>query len=229
VDRVTPLPESVSFEQGCQLFVSLLTALKLVELLNIKPGEWLLQTAANSSMGQLCIQWARIFGYKTINVVRQQMHVAALQKLGAEAFIVLSDGSSSFKAQLRQLIKNERIRHAVDCVGGSLLQDTIESLADGGQVIVYGALSGSTSCNVLTSYLLKQSAIVRGWHQTRWWRNLATEEEKRHLVNRGIEVLSSGKIHFEVETFDLSSQWRAAFESSSTQSTPSRKKAILVG
>src|SRR6478672_7381817 len=58
--RLLPVPDRLSDSDACQLAVNPLTALLLVTReLDVQPGEWLLQTAAGSTVGRLVIQLAR--------------------------------------------------------------------------------------------------------------------------------------------------------------------------
>lgn len=72
--RLLPVPDRLSDSSACQLAVNPLTALLLMTReLDVKPGEWLLQTAAGSTVGRLVIQLSRHLGIRTINVVRRRV------------------------------------------------------------------------------------------------------------------------------------------------------------
>lgn len=54
----------------------------LLEMAAVPKGQWLLQTAANSTIGRQLIQIARDYGIRTINIIRQSAHKAELEQLG---------------------------------------------------------------------------------------------------------------------------------------------------
>jgi NADPH2:quinone reductase len=55
--RLLPVPDHLNDSDACQLAVNPLTALLLVTReLDVQPGEWLLQTAAGSTVDRLVIQ-----------------------------------------------------------------------------------------------------------------------------------------------------------------------------
>ncbi len=74
------------------------------EVLKLGRGEWLLQTAASSSLGRMIIRLGRQMGFRTLNVVRRADHVAALKSLGADSVVVF-DGASDSPEKLRTAIR----------------------------------------------------------------------------------------------------------------------------
>jgi hypothetical protein len=50
----------------------------------LRPGEWLAQTAAGSTVGRLALQLARSEGFRTLNVVRRSAQVAEIAALGGD-------------------------------------------------------------------------------------------------------------------------------------------------
>ena len=76
----------MSDQAAAQLIANPVTAwVMLEEELNLKPGDWVLQTAAGSTLGRLVIQLARLRGYRTINLVRRREQVDDLLASGADA------------------------------------------------------------------------------------------------------------------------------------------------
>ena len=65
-------------------------SLLLSEFVDLKPGDWVIQNAANSGVGSYLIQLAKLRGFKTINVVRRESAVAAVEAEGGD--LVLVDG-----------------------------------------------------------------------------------------------------------------------------------------
>ena len=83
--QLIPVPDGVSDQTAAQFVVNPLTAwIMTIEELALKPGEWLLQTAAGSTLGRVVLQIARLRGFKTINVVRRREQVEELKALGAD-------------------------------------------------------------------------------------------------------------------------------------------------
>ena len=71
--QILPVPAGMSDSTAAQLLSNPLTAVILTgDVLDVRPGEWLLQTAAGSTVGQMVIQLGAHFGFKTLNVVRRR-------------------------------------------------------------------------------------------------------------------------------------------------------------
>ncbi len=71
----------------------------LTEFATLRPGDWVISTAANSAVGRSVIPIAKTRGYKTVNVVRRPDLVAEMKKLGGD--VVLVDGPPFIPADCR--------------------------------------------------------------------------------------------------------------------------------
>src|SRR5215469_786447 len=68
VDRLVPVPDGVDDPAAATSYINPLTAWALTRSShNLKEGDWLLQTAAASSVGKLVLQLAQQNRFKTIN------------------------------------------------------------------------------------------------------------------------------------------------------------------
>src|ERR1700749_119033 len=84
--RVLPVPAGMSDSTAAQILSNPLTAVILTSAeLDVQPGEWLLQTAAGSTVGQLVIQLGAQVGFKTLNVVRRRSAVDEILAMGGTA------------------------------------------------------------------------------------------------------------------------------------------------
>jgi NADPH:quinone reductase-like Zn-dependent oxidoreductase len=67
------LPEGADFQQLSMLSINPPTAaLLLSDFVELQPGEWVVQNAANSAVGGYLVQLARARGLRTVNVVRRE-------------------------------------------------------------------------------------------------------------------------------------------------------------
>jgi NADPH2:quinone reductase len=116
-DRVLAVPDGLSLSTAAQLLTNPLTALLLVTSeLDIQPGEWLLQTAAGSTVGKLVVQLGRHLGFKTINVVRRRSAVDEILELGGTAAICTED--EALHERVAAIAGHDGVRKAIDCVAG---------------------------------------------------------------------------------------------------------------
>lgn len=91
-ERILPVPVGMSDSTAAQLLSNPLTAVILTgDQLDVRPGEWLLQTAAGSTVGQSVVQLGTHVGFKTLNVVRRRAAVEGILALGGTAVICTGD------------------------------------------------------------------------------------------------------------------------------------------
>ncbi|MFD9001149.1 zinc-dependent alcohol dehydrogenase family protein [Streptomyces sp. NPDC059582] len=210
--RLLPVPDSLSDSDACQLAVNPLTALLLVTReLDVQPGEWLLQTAAGSTVGRLVIQLARHLGIRTINVVRRRDAVEEIKALGGDEVICTED--EDLLQRVAEIAGPAGVHKATDCVAGHVGAQVSQALAPGGEVVVYGALSThrQTEPAALTIPLQARSVIyetkaVRGFWLNRWFGTASPEDglralsEVRGLVADGVLTIPQGQ-PFPLERF----------------------------
>ena len=139
-DDVVTAPPAIDLRQGAMLRINPPTALlMLTDIVDLKPGDWVIQNVANSAVGRLVICLARGRGLRTVNVVRRDALFAELQALGADACAV--DGPD-----LAETVKAKTggapIRLGLDAVSGRATARLSSCLAEGGVVCNYGSMSG---------------------------------------------------------------------------------------
>ena len=92
-DDLLPVPDDLPDQQVASFLINPASAiLMLRHVLAIPQGEWLLQSAAGSELGRMMIRLAKHDGIRTVNVVRRRASVAELERLGADAVIVSTEG-----------------------------------------------------------------------------------------------------------------------------------------
>ncbi|MBV1850457.1 zinc-dependent alcohol dehydrogenase family protein [Catellatospora tritici] len=210
--RLLSVSGDLSDSSACQLAVNPLTALLLVTReLDVQPGEWLLQTAAGSTVGRLIIQLCGHLGIRTINVVRRRDAVAEIKALGGDEVICTED--EDLLQRVAEIAGPGGVRKAVDCVAGPVGAQVSQALAPGGKVVVYGALSThrQTDPAALTIPLSARSLIyetktVRGFWLNRWFGTTSAEDalhalsEVRSLVADEVLTIPQGQ-PFPLERF----------------------------
>ena len=73
VDRRVPVPDGLDDPAAATAYTNPLTAWALTRSSHqLQEGDWLLQTAAASSVGKLVLQLAQQYRFKTINVIRRR-------------------------------------------------------------------------------------------------------------------------------------------------------------
>jgi NADPH:quinone reductase-like Zn-dependent oxidoreductase len=136
-----PVPDDLPDEQAATFFVNPASAVVMTrDVLRVRPGQWLLQTAAGSALGRMVIRLGRKHGFRTLNVVRRREQAEELLRLGGDAAIVFPEEDIAEAA--RRLTGGAGVPFAIDAVGGETGSRCVEALAPGGRLVVYSTLSG---------------------------------------------------------------------------------------
>jgi len=139
-DDVVPVPAKMDLRQAAMLRINPPTALLLLtDIVQLKPGDWVIQNVANSAVGRIVIALAKARGVKTMNVVRRASLFPELKALGADACVV--DGPD-LADHVKAKVGGGSIRLGLDAVSGRATARLSACLADGGVVCNYGAMSG---------------------------------------------------------------------------------------
>jgi NADPH2:quinone reductase len=174
--QLIPVPDGVSDQTAAQFLVNPLTAwIMTIEELALKPGEWLLQTAAGSTLGRVVLQIARLRGFKTINVVRRREQVAELRTLGADEVICTAD--EDIVERVKEITGKAGLTKAIDAVGGKTGSAVFQALGRGGVMLVYGLLS-MEPMPVDGGRMIFNTATIRGFWLSEWLRTAVPEQQQ---------------------------------------------------
>ncbi len=156
------LPPEIDWRDAAQIKANPPSAhLMLETYVDLQPGDWVIQNAANSAVGRHVIRLARARGYRTVNIVRRDSLIAELEALGADR--VLVDGDD-LAARVRSAIGEEaNMPLAIDAVGGTSCLRLADCLSNGGTVVNYGFLSGDPCM------ITPHQTVVRGISLTGFW------------------------------------------------------------
>ncbi len=187
--QVVPVPDDLPDDQAATFFVNPATALAMVRsVLQVPPGEWLMQTAAASEVGKMVIRLGRRYGFRTLNVVRRAEQVEELHKLGADAVVVA--GTEPLAAAVARIAPGG-VRYALDPVGGTLGSELIAALAAGGRALVYGSLADQF-LNIHPRFLITTGVRIEGFWLATWMRQQGIfrlwglVRQMRQLIREGV-------------------------------------------
>lgn len=177
-ERMAPkAPTGTDPEQAALMRANPGTAhLMLSDIVDLEPGDWVVQNAANSNVGRMVIRFARERGLHTINIVRRADVVEALTADGADAVIV--DEGQDLAAAIADAA-GAAPKLALDAVGGTATRALGAALADRGTVVAYGLLSGQP--NELDAHdLVFRDIRLQGFWLFDWYRT-APRDKMRDL------------------------------------------------
>ena len=194
--KVAKASEVIAFPRGAD--VKQLACLKvnpasaavlLKHFVDLKPGDWFIQNAANSAVGRAAIEIAHAKGIKSVNVVRRDDVVEELKAIGAD--VVLVDGDD-LATRVTAATDNAKIKLATECIGGAATGRLAECLSSGGTLVVYGAMSGEGLTLNQVPFIFHDIA-VRGFWLTREMSKMPPDEVRTLFKDLG-QLLASGAL-----------------------------------
>jgi NADPH:quinone reductase-like Zn-dependent oxidoreductase len=154
-------PPSLSFEAAAAVWMQYLTAYgALIDIAKLRSEDFVVITAASSSVGLAAIQIARMVGATAIAVTRTSAKKHALLASGA-AHVVAST-EENLEARLQEIAGTQGVRIVLDPVGGPLFEPLTAAMSRGGILIEYGGMSPEPTPFPLFSVLTK-SLTLRGY------------------------------------------------------------------
>ena len=197
--RVIPVPDAVSDPDAAQAMINPVTALVLTMVEHrLRPGEWLAQTAAGSTVGRLILQLARSEGFRTLNLVRRSAQVAEITELGGD--VTLSTEDADWPTRFARTAESGQLEKAIDCVGGRIGAAVARGLQPGGRLLVYGALSSHRQTDpaafempIFVPRLIYSASSVQGWFLFRWL-NVTPLAEASAVLRSVLDRLATGQL-----------------------------------
>jgi len=182
-----PLPDGADPKQLSMLAVNPPTArLLLSDIVDLQPGDWVLQNAANSAVGGYVAQLARLRGLRTVNVVRRA--AARAQVLEAGGNVVLIDGDD-LAQRAREATDGAAIALGIDAVGGMATERLAQCLHPGGTIVNYGAMAGE-ACTISPASLVFRGIRLRGFWLAHWFKTTPAEQRIALFAELAGEIAS---------------------------------------
>ncbi len=133
-------PKSLSWTEAAAIWMQYVTAYgALLDIAKLGKGDFVLITAASSSVGLAAIQIANAVGATPIAATRTSAKKQAL--LDAGAAHVIATQEEDLVARVNEITKGQGVRVAFDPVAGPALETLAAAMANEGIIIEYGALS----------------------------------------------------------------------------------------
>lgn len=222
--RLIPIPEKLTDAIAAQFVVNPLTAwIMTTQELTLQPGQWLLQTAAGSTLCRVVVQIARLRGFKTINVVRRREQVDELKALGADEVICTAD--EDLVARVKAVAGEAGVTAAIDAVGGKVGGDVVRALGPGGVMLVYGRLSREP-LPLDGGQMVFRNLTVRGFWLTDWFRRNSVEQRSA-VMGEVLDLMAKGQIAPPIEAeYDLGAVVGAVRHA---ERSGNRGKVMLIG
>ncbi|HWY01034.1 MAG TPA: zinc-binding dehydrogenase [Mycobacterium sp.] len=179
------VPDSVSDDIAAQMVCNPLTALLLYRAaqqhFSVGFDGFVINNAANSSVGRLFTAGAQHHQIATISVVRSAARAQELAERYPNVPVVSTD-NPDWVEQVRTVSDGRPIPVALDPIGGTIAADLISLLSAGGTLITYGQVA-QENIPLHASALLGGEIGLRGLTIGRWLTGTAPERRASDIAS----------------------------------------------
>ncbi|MDM0078146.1 zinc-dependent alcohol dehydrogenase family protein [Variovorax sp. J2P1-59] len=192
-------PVTLSFDAAAAVWMQYVTAWgALVEQAKLSAGDTVIVTAASSSVGLAAFQVARMMGATIVATTRTRAKRQALLDAGAHHVVAIEE--EDLVEKVMAVTGGRGARVVFDAVGGPSFERLTASIARGGILIQYGALSPEPTPFPLFAVLAK-SVTVKGY----LYSEIVSDDTILNRVRAGIvDGLTSGALKPKIaRTFTL--------------------------
>ncbi|KAK6224850.1 zinc-binding dehydrogenase [Colletotrichum tabaci] len=163
-------------------------------------GAWFVQNGANSGVGRAAIQLGKLWGLRSINVVREratEAETAGLKKeladLGADVVVTEKEFlAREWRDRLAELTRGgrETVGLGLNCVGGKSATAVARSLGDGGTMVSYGGMARQPVM-LPTGLLIFKDVRFVGFWLSRW--NERDPQGRRFAIEDVLGMIREGR------------------------------------
>lgn len=208
VSDLVAVPETVPLQQAAMLRINPATAFCMLQhFVSLRPGDWVVQNAANSGVGRAVIQIAKARGIRTVNVVRRPGLEMELRAAGAD--VVLEEGIGLGK-RIDAAIEGAPLWLGLNAVGGDCALELAKALTPSATLVTYGAMA-KQPLSLPNGLLIFKDLILRGFWISAWYRR-ASASELAALFAQLFEWAAAGVLYTPVAAVYPLSELRAALE-----------------
>ena len=140
VRALAAYPVRLSYVEGASIWMQYITAYgALVHHGRLAKGDYVLITAASSSVGIAAIEIAKAEGAVSIATTRTSKKKASLLSAGADHVLVMEE--EDLVTRVKEITREKGARIIFDPIAGPGLESLVQAAAQEGIIFVYGALS----------------------------------------------------------------------------------------
>jgi len=185
------IPAALSFEEAAGIPEVFLTVfLNFFMLAGIKRGETALIHGGGSGIGTASILLLKEAGVRVIVTAGSDEKCDQCRKLGAD--VAINYRSGPFAAAVKTATEGRGVDAILDSIGGAYLAGNIDSLAQGGRLVLIGLMQGTRAELDLATVLMRHLKIFGSTLRNR------SADEKAQIVTAFLErfgaALEAGKL-----------------------------------
>ena len=136
---VVPLTDAIDDETAAQLIGMPISALMLLDFIDLPADSWLIQNTANGAVGKTVAMIAKARGQKVIHLVRRTEAVAEMQALGIQN--VVATDQADWKEQVKAIHADQPLIAGVDSIGGQASGEMLALLSENSLLVSFGSMT----------------------------------------------------------------------------------------
>ena len=206
--KLSPMPHGMDFPAAAAMGAAYSTAYTgLVDLCDLKPGQWVLIHGASGGVGLAACDLARALGARVIATTGSPDKAARISARARPDAVIIAEGR--FREQVADITGGALADIVFDPVGGDVFDESTRCVAFGGKLVVVGFTSGRIADISTNIPLIKGFSIV-GLRAGEYARRFP---ERGRAVHSAITALAeAGRITPAIDRILPLSQWREGFD-----------------
>lgn len=176
---IVPLTDAIDDETAAQLIGMPISALMLLDFIDLPADSWLIQNTANGAVGKTVAMIAQARGQKVIHLVRRTEAVAEMQALGIQN--VVATDQADWKEQVKAIHADQPLIAGVDSIGGQASGEMLALLSENSLLVSFGSMTGETM-QISSGDLIFKQATVKGFWASVVNKQLSAERKKALIV-----------------------------------------------
>jgi mitochondrial enoyl-[acyl-carrier protein] reductase / trans-2-enoyl-CoA reductase len=190
------VPKGVEASQAAMMKINPATAWRMLhDFVELKPGDWIIQNAANSGVGRAVIQISRHLGLKTVNLVRRPELIDELQREGGD--ITVLDGEDALK-EVKAGTSGDSVKLGLNAVGGESAVRLANAVAAGAPIVTFGAMARQP-LRIPNGLLIFKDLQFRGFWITQWYQR-STAEVRKAMFSKLFDLSRTNLLKLPVAT-----------------------------
>ncbi|KAL9919302.1 enoyl-[acyl-carrier-protein] reductase, mitochondrial-like [Glossina fuscipes fuscipes] len=194
--EVYKIPEYSDLKEAATMAVNTCAAYRLLKgFVNLKPGDSIIQNGANGFLGQTIHQMCKLWGIKSLGVIRDRPDVGvlklAMERLGATVVLTDKEIDTTDVYETNCLHKPKL---ALNCTGGEMAESIARHLDKCGTMVTYAGVSGKPfKISTLPSLILNQNRFTGFWI-TKWVEENLGSPQQVHMMNELMQLLQTKQL-----------------------------------
>ncbi len=176
---VVPLVDTIDDETAAQLIGMPISALMLLDFIDLQKDHWLIQNTANGAVGKTVAMIAQARGQKVIHLVRRSEAIAEMNALGIEN--VVATDQADWKQQVKAIHADQPLMAGVDSIGGKASGEMLALLSENSVLVSFGSMTGEL-IQISSGDLIFKQAVVKGFWASVVNKQLSKERKKALIV-----------------------------------------------